>query len=560
MSTPQPSISIIIRCYNEERHIRRLLESVLGQNTKDYEIIIVDSGSTDRTLEIVRQYDVRIVSIAPEDFSFGYALNSGCKQARGEFLVFVSAHVYPTSSLWLQKLIEMFDDSRVALVYGKQRGNHLTAYFEHRIFRKLYPDTSIRLKNDPFCNNACAAIRKQLWEQYPFDEELTGLEDIAWAKRIIEAGYYLAYCAEAEIVHVHDETPGQRFNRYKREAIALKRIFPDSHFGLADMMWLYASNCVSDLIAAYHDRLIKEKFTEIFQARWHQFTGTYSGYRLKGELAKQMKMQFFYPDFLESSAKRNMPEPAAAHPKVASNESIPRIVALVPMRADSKRVPNKNVRLFNGKPLYWHILTALLDCPYIEEVYVNTNSELLTEELPRSFDRVRIISRPQNLCADTVPMTEILLHDVEFVRSDWYLQTHATNPLLRTETLTRAIETLLNDLQCDSLFGVTPLQTRLWTKAGKPLNHDPKILLRTQDLEPIFEENSNIYIFKAETLKRLNSRIGERPLMFEIPREEAWDIDEELDFRIAEFLDSQRKYAVTREQSTAKGVRLGAPS
>jgi CMP-N-acetylneuraminic acid synthetase len=213
---------------------------------------------------------------------------------------------------------------------------------------------------------------------------------------------------------------------------------------------------------------------------------------------------------------------------------------LVPMRADSKRVPNKNVRLFNGKPLYWHIITALLSCAYVEEIYVNTNSELLMEEIPRTFKRVRIIPRPPHLCADTTPMTDILLHDVGFVKSDWYLQTHATNPLLRTETLNKAIETLMDHPAHDSLFGVTHLQTRLWTSSGKPINHDPKVLLRTQDLEPVCEENSNLYIFRAETLRRFNSRIGERPLMFQISREEAWDIDEELDFKIAEYLHRQR--------------------
>ncbi len=288
----ETNISIIIRCYNEERHIRRLLESLLAQNRKDYEIIAVDSGSTDRTLDVLRQYNVRVLNIAPEDFSFGRALNVGCRNARGRFLVFVSAHVYPTNTVWLHHLVEMFDDARVGLVYGRQTGNEVTAYFEHRIFRKLYPDSSIVLKKDPFCNNACAAIRRELWEQYPYDEELTGLEDIAWARRIIEAGYYISYCAEAEIVHVHDESATQRFNRYKREAIALKKIFPDSHFGLLDMFWLYGSNCLSDMLAACHDGQFMTTVKHILRTRWHQFAGTYSGYRVKGELAKQMKMQF----------------------------------------------------------------------------------------------------------------------------------------------------------------------------------------------------------------------------------------------------------------------------
>ena len=534
-----PAISIIIRCYNEERHIRRLLEALLAQDRKDYEIIIVDSGSTDRTLDIVRDYNVRIFEVAPEDFSFGHALNVGCRKARGRFLVFISAHVYPTTTTWLRNLMTGFHDLRVALVYGKQRGNEVTAYFEHRIFQKLYPDYSISLKKDPFCNNACAAIRRKLWLQYPYDEELTGLEDIAWAKKIIEAGYYLSYCAEAEIVHVHDESSTQRFNRYKREAIALKKIFPESHMSRLEMFWLYASNCLSDIVAAYRDGLPSTTVPQILRTRWDQFAGTFNGFRVKGELGKRMKMQFFYPDFLDHTERaegQHLSEPKVHEVKA----QVPRIVALVPMRSDSKRVPNKNFRLFNGKPLYWHIIATLLNCPYIQEIFVNTNSELLMEELPRAFDRVRIIPRPQHLCSDTTPMTDILLYDVEFVKADWYLQTHATNPLLRSKTLNRAIQSLLDHPEYDSLFGVTPFQTRLWTSAGKAINHDPKVLLRTQDLEPVYEENSNMYIFQAETLRRFNSRIGERPLMFQISREEAWDIDEELDFRIAEFLHRQR--------------------
>ncbi|MBI4962528.1 MAG: glycosyltransferase [Desulfomonile tiedjei] len=549
-----PTISIIIRCYNEDRHIRRLLEAVLAQDRKDYEIIIVDSGSADRTLDIVRDYEVRILRIAPEDFSFGRALNLGCRNARGEFLVFVSAHVYPTSTTWLQHLIGMFADPKVGLVYGKQRGDEVTAYFEHRIFQKLYPDTSVPLKKDPFCNNACAAIRRELWEEYPYDEELTGLEDIAWAKRIVGAGFYLAYCAEAEIVHVHDESSTQRFNRYKREAIALKRIFPESHLGLLEMFWLYASNCLSDLVAAYHDGLLSMTTTQILRTRWDQFTGTFSGYRIKGELGKRIKMQFFYPNFLDNSSGSEEQHVSSA-PRIAQvKKRNPRIVALVPMRADSKRVPNKNIRLFNGKPLYWHIMATLLNCPYIEEIYVNTNSELLMEELPRAFKRVRIIHRPQPLCSDKTPMTDILLHDVGFVKADWYLQTHATNPLLRSETVTRAIESLLGQPEYDSLFGVTSFQTRLWTSDGKAINHDPQVLLRTQDLEPVYEENSNMYLFQAEALRRLNRRIGERPLMFQIPREEAWDIDDELDFKIAEYLHKLRGDTPDVESMKASGL------
>lgn len=139
-------------------------------------------------------------------------------------------------------------------------------------------------------------------------------------------------------------------------------------------------------------------------------------------------------------------------------------------------------------------------------------------------------------------MNEVLLHDVTQIDADWYLQTHSTNPLLSSETVTRAIETFLSKSpDYDSLFTVTRIQSRFWDKSAKPINHDPNILLRTQDLPPIFEENSNMYIFSRSILESHNNRIGERPLMFEIDRLEAMDIDDEPDFLIAELLYQQMR-------------------
>jgi CMP-N-acetylneuraminic acid synthetase len=137
-------------------------------------------------------------------------------------------------------------------------------------------------------------------------------------------------------------------------------------------------------------------------------------------------------------------------------------------------------------------------------------------------------------------MNEILIHDTGAVQADYYLQTHSTNPLLRPETVSDAIRTFLENIpEYDSLFGVTRIQTRLWDQLGRPINHNPNVLLRTQDLPPIYEENSCIYIFKRETLISRRNRLGERPLMFEIPSIEAWDIDEELDFTVADTLYRQ---------------------
>jgi CMP-N-acetylneuraminic acid synthetase len=205
-------------------------------------------------------------------------------------------------------------------------------------------------------------------------------------------------------------------------------------------------------------------------------------------------------------------------------------------------VPGKNYRPFAGKPLYHHIVRTLLKCDMVGELVIDTDSAVIAEDAAEHFPQIRLLERPRHLRADTVPMNNVLLHDVSQVQADYYLQTHSTNPLLRPETIHQAIERFLASRHShDSLFSVTRIQTRLWDELGYAINHDPAILLRTQDLPPIYEENSCLYMFTRGTLEERGNRIGERPLIFEIDRLEAWDIDEELDFLVAEFLYLQRE-------------------
>lgn len=219
-----------------------------------------------------------------------------------------------------------------------------------------------------------------------------------------------------------------------------------------------------------------------------------------------------------------------------------KIVALLPMRHDSERVPGKNYRDFAGKPLYRCILENLLACPAISEVAIDTDSPVIQQDVRRHFPQVRLFDRPEHLREGTVPMNDVLLHDVARIEADYYLQTHSTNPLLQAHTISKAIDLFLNSYPLyDSLFSVTRLQTRLWDGLARAVNHNPAILLRTQDLPPIYEENSCLYIFTRETLESRHNRIGDRPLMFEIDRLEAVDIDEEIDFRVAEFLYQEQK-------------------
>jgi len=301
--TNKPACSIIIRAYNEEDHIGRLLTGIMEQTLKEIEIIVVDSGSNDATLAIASRFPTKIISISPEDFTFGRSLNLGCSEANGPILVFASAHVYPQYPDWLERLLEPFQDATIGLVYGKQRGDGETRYSEHQQFTRMYPDASIHPQKHPLCNNANAAIRRSLWEQRPYDESLSGLEDLEWATWLLSQGCYLAYSADASVVHVHNESPSQVLNRYKREAIALSRIRPDESFGFYDFLTLYFSNTIHDLRRALTDRRFFEVFGSVLWFRWMQLLGTYLGFRHAGPVTDEVIRAYYYP---EVSSNRNI--------------------------------------------------------------------------------------------------------------------------------------------------------------------------------------------------------------------------------------------------------------
>jgi len=219
-----------------------------------------------------------------------------------------------------------------------------------------------------------------------------------------------------------------------------------------------------------------------------------------------------------------------------------KITALVPMRHHSQRVPGKNFRPLDGRPLYAHILATLQSVPEISQILVDTDSSEIIEGIKVNFPSVQCITRPENLRADDIPMNEILMYDTGVVQSDFYLQTHSTNPLLRAHTISMGIQTLLTQYPAyDSLFSVTRFQSRFWDGLGRAVNHNPNILLQTQDLPPIYEENSCLYMFTRETLAQKRNRLGERPYLFEIDADEAWDIDEEIDFKLVDLMIQARK-------------------
>lgn len=287
--------SIIIRAYNEENHIARLLDGIAQQSIHNVQVILVDSGSTDHTVQIAQQYQVDVVHIKPHDFSFGRSLNLGIQKANADLIVIASAHVYPVYPDWLEKLIEPFKDKQVALTYGKQRGCDSSHFSENQIFNHWYPEQTQLHQRNPFCNNANAAIRKSLWKKQPYNENLPALEDLAWARWALDKGYKIAYVAEAEIIHVHNESSRGIYNRYKREAMAFKQIYPQENFQFLDVFRLFFANAGSDIREAAKQKKLRTQFRKILSFRWNQFWGTYQGYRKSGPLTWQLKQSFYYP-------------------------------------------------------------------------------------------------------------------------------------------------------------------------------------------------------------------------------------------------------------------------
>ncbi|MCE9613231.1 MAG: acylneuraminate cytidylyltransferase family protein [Lentisphaerae bacterium] len=214
-----------------------------------------------------------------------------------------------------------------------------------------------------------------------------------------------------------------------------------------------------------------------------------------------------------------------------------KVVALVPIKDHSARVPGKNFREFCGKPLYQHIVQTLDRTYAVDEIVIDTDSDRVIREAPALSPKVRVIERPAELRGDAVSTNRLFAYDLAQTQADIYVQTHATNPLLRSETLAKALRLFVDsEDKHDSVFSVNRFQSRFYTHDGKPVNHDPEVLIPTQDLQPVYEENSCLYVFTKESFARKQRRIGLTPLMFPTPQIESIDIDDEFTFRLAELL------------------------
>lgn len=274
MTGKDSGVSIVIRARNEERHLPRLFHSLANQSLAADEVILVDSGSTDNTVEIAREWGARIIEIKPADFTFGSALNTGCAAATGQYFVFVSAHVYPSSKMWLERLIEpLVSDERVGLSYGGQDGDHTSNFAERLLLESWFPNHSDWDQASPFCNNANSAIRKSLWHNLRFDGVLPGLEDIAWATEIQSLGHRIAYVGDARIVHLHRETFAGVRNRYGRESLALESILGSAELDRVTATKWFAQTVLLDLRAAHQDQRLLRSAGSLTKFRAAQFLG-----------------------------------------------------------------------------------------------------------------------------------------------------------------------------------------------------------------------------------------------------------------------------------------------
>jgi rhamnosyltransferase len=294
-------VSIIIRTLNEESYLNELLSAIKSQNTIkfSYEIVIVDSGSTDNTLEVAKLHGVKVVHINKQNFTFGRSLNIGSEYASGEYLVFISGHCVPASENWLKNLITPLIRKKCDYTYGRQVARDTTKFSEARVFRKYFPNISSIPQNGFFCNNANAAILRTTWEKFHFDENLTGLEDMYIAKQICESNGLIGYVADGQVYHIHDETWMQIKIRYEREAIALQKIMPEITISVLDMAHFIVIAVLQDARSAIRKRVFFKEIFSITMFRFFQYYGSYKGNHLCRRLSSQTKMKYFYPTIKE---------------------------------------------------------------------------------------------------------------------------------------------------------------------------------------------------------------------------------------------------------------------
>lgn len=273
-----PETSIIIRALNEERWLPEVFAAIHRQKYRDFEVLLVDSGSVDATRDIAAANGARIVRLRSEDFTFGHSLNVGIEAARGRFMVLLSAHAIPSDENWLGNLVAPLRRADVAMTFGAQRGHAVSKFSECRDFERMFPDRTYEVDvEQPFANNANSAVKRELWHKYPFDKGLPGLEDIDWAKYWLENRHKVVYVPDGCIIHVHTETWPQVRRRYYREGMAARwvgiRILRNIPGELLREIWWG----LKDLWLAGTSGQLSQLFGQIVRFRYEKAAGSIGG-------------------------------------------------------------------------------------------------------------------------------------------------------------------------------------------------------------------------------------------------------------------------------------------
>lgn len=291
-------VSVVVRALNEEKWLGEALSACKAQNLSDgreLELILVDSGSTDQTIPIARDHGCRIVHIKKEEFTFGRSLNVGCEAARGDVLVFISAHCIPSTKDWIEELIRPIEEGLCDYTYGRQLGHEISRFSERQVFAHYFGDSSRLPQQGFFCNNANSAIRTETWRKYRFDEAVTGLEDMVLAKAIVNGGGRIGYVSEAPVIHIHEETLKQTHRRYYREALTMRSIMPEVHFHIWDMASCFVAGVMHDAGVAIREKAFWKEASGIVGFRFNQYWGTYRGHNEHRALSQAQKISYYYP-------------------------------------------------------------------------------------------------------------------------------------------------------------------------------------------------------------------------------------------------------------------------
>lgn len=290
-----PNVTVVIRALNEAEFLPECLSSVLDQDYDgQIEIVLVDSGSTDQTIEIAASYNCKVVHIKKNDFSFGRSLNMGCSAARGDVLVLLSAHCIPTDRFWLKNLVQPISDGVCEYSYGRQIARlGISKFSEGMVFKKYYPEKSSSPQIGYFCNNANSAIKRQTWDKLRFNEVLTGLEDMELARRLISNGGSVSYIADSTVEHIHRENWARIKIRYEREAVALTNIEPNLNLNFWKACKMFVHGVIADAQEIKNTDF--STLGEIILYRACQYWGSYVGSSASRKKVERMQDEYFYP-------------------------------------------------------------------------------------------------------------------------------------------------------------------------------------------------------------------------------------------------------------------------